>query len=131
MRKFWRHSGKILICLGILHTAVFAIILSKVIVDILKSGLFNSITPDPAYTARGLAWYGGLWFGGMMILLGCLAHSWIKATKRPLPRYIGWVLAALGLVGAVLEPVSGAPLVLLLGLLVVFARPEDNGAEVK
>jgi len=126
MRKFWRHTGQVLIGLGILHTVVFAVILSEVLVDILKSGVFNSIGADPVYTARGLAWYGGLWFGGMMILFGCLAHSWIKATGRPLPRYVGWVLAALGLVGAVLEPISGAPLVLLLGLLIVFARPKDD-----
>ena len=92
----------------------------------IKSGLFNSISADPSYSARGLAWYGGLWFGGTMILLGCLAHSWIKATGRPLPRYVGCTLAVLGLVGAVIEPVSGAILVLLLGLIITFTRSADS-----
>ena len=125
MRKFWRHTGKVLIALGILHTVVFTIVLLEVLIEMLKSGLFNSIGADPAYAARGLAWYGGLWFGVTLILFGCLGHSWIKATARPLPRYVGWVLAATGLLGTILEPVSGAPLVLLLGLIIALTRPES------
>ena len=125
MRRFWRHTGKVLIGLGILHTIVFAIILSEVLTEMLLSGLFDSIGADPAHAARGLAWYGGLWFGVNLILFGCLAQSWIKATARPLPRYVGWVLAATGLLGAILEPASGAPLVLLLGLIIALTRPEN------
>ena len=131
MRKFWRHAGKVLIALGILHTVVFAIILSEVLLEILMSGLFNSIGANPEDAARALAWYGGLWFGVMLLLFGCFAQSWITATSRPLPRYIGWVFAALGLLGTVLEPASGAPLVLLWCLLVVFARPEDENISKK
>jgi len=126
MRKFWRHSGKILIFIGILHTVVFAFALSNVLKEMVMSGLFNSIGVEAAFAARGLAWYGGLWFGVMMILFGCFAFSWVKTTAQPLPRYIGWGFAALGLLGAILQPVSGAILVLLWGLLVVFARPVNN-----
>ena len=131
MRKFWRHTGKVLIGLGILHTVVFAVILSEVLLDMLLSGLFNSIGADPAHAVRGLAWYGGLWFGVNLILFGCLSHSWIKATARPLPRYIGWVLAATGLLGTILEPASGAPLVLILGLIIAFTRVDSANSGEK
>ena len=128
IRKFWRYTGYTLAGLGILHTVVFAIACFDALKEILKSGLFDSIGSD---AARGLAWYGGLWFGITMILFGCFAQSWIKTTKQPLPCYIGWVLAALGLLGAVLQPVSGAILVLLLGLAVVFLRPAHAETNVK
>ena len=128
IRKIWRYTGYTLAGLGILHTVVFAIACFDALKEILKSGLYDSIGSD---AARGLAWYGGLWFGITMILFGCFAQSWIKTTKQPFPRYIGWVLAALGLLGAVLQPVSGAILVLLLGLAVVFLRPAHAETNVK
>ena len=125
MKKLWRYMGWALVFLGILHTVVFASLGLEAIREIFAAGLVNSLGLD---TARLLAWYGGLWFGAMMILLGFFAQSWIKATKRALPRYVGWTLAAIGLIGTVLQPGSGAPLVFLLGLIMVFMRPANQDA---
>jgi len=120
MKKLWRYYGWALVFLGVLHTISFVIMGRDAIADMFALGLFNSIGFD---FGRALAWYGGLWFGAIMILLGFFSQSWIKATNRALPRYIGWTLAIVALLGTVLQPGSGAPLVLLLGLFMVFVRP--------
>jgi predicted benzoate:H+ symporter BenE len=123
MKKYWRHTGHVLTGLGILHTVVFVIFGAETIAGIFTAGFFNSIGDN---AMRGLTWYGGVWLGVTMILFGFFAQSFIKSTAQPLPRYVGWTLAALGLVGAALHPLSGAILVLLLGLSVVFVRPKEN-----
>ena len=125
MKKLWRYTGWALVFLGALHTICFVGMSTEALAEMFALGLFNSIGFD---TGRALAWYGGLWFGVMMILFGFFAQSWIKATARALPRYIGWTLAAVALLGTVLQPASGAPLVLLLGLFVVFVRPAEAGS---
>jgi len=123
MKNLWRYTSYMLIFLGILHTIFFTVSFSDVLVDILRAGLFNSIGFD---TARIAAWYGGLWLGIALIVLGCFAQSWIRVTAQPLPRYLGWFLAATGLVGTVLQPASGASLVCLLGIIIIFARPRGQ-----
>ena len=121
----WRYSGWGLAFLGMLHTVFFVSFGWESIQEMFSAGLLNSLGMD---TGRLLSWYGGLWFGVMMALFGLFAQSWIKATAKPLPRYIGWSFAALGLLGTILQPASGAPLVCLLGVTIVFARPADTHA---
>ena len=53
-----------------------------------------------------------------MLLLGALAHTFIKVTDRPLPRYLGWSLVALTL-GAIIYPVSGFWLFLPQGIIIL------------
>lgn len=120
MKKLWRFTGWGLIFLGALHTVVFVGTGIETYAEILNAGVVDALGLS---TARMLAWYGGLWFGVMMMLFGVFAQSWIKTTKKALPRYIGWTFAALGLLGIILQPVSGAPLVLLWSMIIVFARP--------
>ena len=120
MKNIWRYTGYILAGLGALHTVVFAVLCAEGFVEILSAGFFDSIGFN---SGRALTWYGGVWLGVIMILFGCFAQSWIRATARPLPCYLGWTLAAIGLIGTILQPASGASLVCLLGLLIVFVRP--------
>jgi len=122
MKKVWRYTGWALAFLGMLHTVVFVSFRLESFKEMFALGLFNSLGMD---TGRFLAWYGGLWFGAMMMLFGLFAQSWIKATAKPLPRYVGWSFAAIGLLGTLLHPASGAPLVGLLGFLIVFVRPTE------
>jgi hypothetical protein len=127
MKKLWRFTGWALAFLGVLHTVVFVSFGLEAFMEMFAVGLLNSLGMD---TGRLLAWYGGLWFGAMMVLFGLFAQSWIKATAKPLPCYIGWSLAAIGLLGTTLQPGSGAPLVCLLGLIIVFVRPADASTEI-
>lgn len=66
---------------------------------------------------RALFWYGGMLAGAAMVLVGLLMTSWVRATGRPVPRYVGWVLVGLGVGIAVLQPLSGGALVVVVGMV--------------
>jgi hypothetical protein len=98
------------------------------IAGIVRDGVAGSIGRDPA---RLVAWYGGVFLGVVLVLLGLALVSLVRATGRPAPRYLGWALAVLGACGTVAQPVSGAPLVagvgLLMALLPGFRRGRGRG----
>ena len=83
--------------------------------DIASSGLIAAVPFDARASEEGAA----LWFivnGVLLVMLGQLARVHQLHTGR-LPASPGWLLAGLGLGGAVVAPVSGFWVYLALGTL--------------
>jgi hypothetical protein len=97
-----------------LHVVVFAFAGRDAGADIARAGMVNAIG---AHEDRALFWYGGMLAGAMMVLVGLLMTSWVRATDRPVPRYVAWALVGLGVGTAVLQPLSGGALVVAIGLV--------------
>lgn len=66
-----------------------------------------------------------VWFlvlGFFWMLMGYLMQAWQRETGKPLPAPIGWGLLANGIWVAIMLPASGAWLVLLQGVILIWAR---------
>jgi hypothetical protein len=113
-RSLWHHVGALVTATGMLHLVVFAILGREAAADIARDGMVNGVGESDD---RALFWYGGILAGVVMILAGLLMTSWVRATSRPVPRYVGWVLVGLGVVTAILQPLSGGVLVVVVGLV--------------
>ncbi|MCL2090677.1 MAG: DUF6463 family protein [Micrococcales bacterium] len=113
-RSLWRHVGALFTATGLLHVVVFTFVGRETGADIVRAGMVNAIG---SYENRALFWYGGMLAGAAMVLVGLLMTSWVRATGRPVPRYVGWTLVGLGVVTAVLQPLSGGVLVIAVGLV--------------
>jgi len=118
--SLWRHTGVILVGIGVFHILLFTILGYVPTLEILRAGVFNAIGDD---FGRGMLWYGGWFAGGLMILLGLLAHSWVRATARPLPRYFGIFMVVMGAILILLQPASGGILILLVGVIALTGHP--------
>jgi hypothetical protein len=110
--------------LGALHLAVWGYLTRGEIAGIVRDGVAGAIGLD---SARMLAWYGGVFLGVVLVLLGLLLVSFVHAAGRPAPGYVGWALVALGVCGAVMQPVSGAPLVAGVGLVIALRPGSRHG----
>jgi hypothetical protein len=126
VRNLWRHVGAILAATGVLHLVVFAALGRGPAADIARAGVVNSIG---GLHDRGLFWYGGMMAGVALVLVGLLLTSWVRATGRPVPRYVGWTLVVLGVCTAVLDPLSGGVLVVAVGLIALSGPREESGAK--
>ncbi|MCL2468102.1 MAG: DUF6463 family protein [Micrococcales bacterium] len=113
MTRLWRWTGNIMVGIGALHTVVFLVVGRSQVVGMVRDGMVASIGGDEI---RLVVWYGGAFLGICMVLLGVAVQHLIGETGRPAPASIGWALVAVGVVGAVVDPVSGAWLVLVCGL---------------
>jgi hypothetical protein len=49
-------------------------------------------------------------------------HYYIKKTQEPAPRFLGWALLFVGIIGVFFVPVSGFFLFILQGLIVLDAK---------
>jgi len=114
MTRLWRWTGYIMIAIGVLHTTIFLAAGHSEVAAMVRDGLVSTVGTD---RSRMAVWYGGALLGVCMVLIGVAVQSLIRQTGRPAPVGLGWALAAVGAVGALLDPVSGAWLVLACGLL--------------
>jgi hypothetical protein len=95
-----------------------AVLFAAQLADIGAHGVFGAVGFDERAGGEAAA----LWFamkGGMLVVIGLTARAFEKL-GRALPQAPGWVLAALGAVGATVAPVSGFWLYILLGALWVY-----------
>jgi len=116
--KIWKYSGVLLIATGIIHTVVGIILGADMYLQMIKKGLFNSIEDD---FVNGFAF----WFficGLLIIMLGYLAHIFIKETQKPLPASLGYNLLAITILGCIIVPVSGFWLFIPQALIVIIAN---------
>ena len=99
-----RWVGRWMMGVGVLHSIIGFILFPEPLREIAGTRLWNSL--NPATPMRYLAfWF--LFAGVATILIGYLA-DWIeRVAQRSLPRFLGWTLLAIAIVGVVVTPVSG------------------------
>jgi hypothetical protein len=92
-----------------------AVLFGAQLADIGADGVFGAVMFDERAGANAAA----LWFamkGGMLVIVGLVARAYQDVTGS-LPQVPGWVLAALGVAGAIVAPVSGFWVYIALGAL--------------
>jgi hypothetical protein len=107
---------------GVGHVFLAGLLFADPFAHIASSGLLAAVPFHARATEQGAA----LWFivnGVLLIMLGQLARvHQLQAGRLPAPP--GWLLAGLGLGGAVVAPVSGFWVYLALGTLwITDSRP--------
>ena len=96
-KGFW------LMAVSAVHTVFGVVVFSEPLVRMVRRGVFNTVGEDAMLGA--VAWF--LLFGFVLFLAGLAIAELENASRRPLPRSLGWALLFVILVGVVLMPVSG------------------------
>ena len=110
-------SGALLVGIGALHTVFGASVYRRSLAGIWRAGFFNAVAAE---TSRKHAfWF--IFSGLLLIVLGQLCFWVERSLGRPLPPFVGWELLALGLLGAMLMPVSGFWLVIAAAIYAIAA----------
>jgi hypothetical protein len=115
LNKYSRNVGNFILITGILHLTTGFIENWDVASDILHSGIANTVdeTPDR------LTFF---WFemsGLFVILLGSFIQQYLNQYKKPIPKKHGYYLLTVGVIGCVLEPVSGFYIFILIALFII------------
>ena len=94
--------GKVIIFIGIIHLVFGFISYRTAWAEMLRSGLFNTV--DSQLEHQAAFWF--IVFGMLVLILGGLI-DWCEGHKQVLPKFLGWSLLALSIVGIVMMPISG------------------------
>ncbi|WP_128429464.1 DUF6463 family protein [Streptomyces cyaneus] len=114
---------RLVIGLTAVHFAV-ALIASSTFGDMARDGFWNAVPGNPQ---RGYEmWFFLAGFG--LLALGTLSQRIVRDTGR-LPAQLGWYLLAIGVPLQILCPVSGAPGLIVLGVLALIAARRDSSGE--
>ncbi|GAA6140295.1 DUF6463 family protein [Hydrogenophaga sp. 5NK40-0174] len=117
-----RHAGRLLMAIGLIHCALGVFFSFDILAAWANAGWWHSIEkPEGLLMDR----FAALWFqvaGVSWVLLGWLMQQWIARIGH-LPPTVGWGLAFMAAVVAWVLPVSGAWLILGLGLGIALATP--------
>jgi len=116
-----RFLGPFIAGVGIFHIVLFLVMLRSAAVGIISDGIFDAVGVDGE---RSTLVYGGIMMGAILMMLGLLATSWTRATNQPLPRYLGWLFLAFGLIGIILQPATGAYFFVIFALIILFTKPQ-------
>jgi energy-converting hydrogenase Eha subunit E len=120
-------GGLALAGIGALH-AVLGMLVASQLGAMLRAGhVFDAVSSSARPGVSLEFWF--LMFGAPLLLLGQLA-AWVERTaNRPLPRFFGWELLALGVVGVALDPDSGFWLILAVAVYVLLRRRTGRAGE--
>jgi len=120
-----RLIGRALIATGIGHTVVGLVLFREPLAAIWRDGVANTIR-DGQYDREAAFWF--LLFSPLCVLLGQLVDHATARRDRWLLALVGWNVLAIGAVGALMMPVSGFWILLVLAPLVLrVARRIDAG----
>ncbi|WP_431042074.1 DUF6463 family protein [Streptomyces sp. P1-3] len=117
-----RWIPRLVIGLAALHFAV-SLIASSTFDDMARDGLWNVVPGEPLREYE--MWFFLAGFG--LLGLGTLSARIVRDTGR-LPAQLGWYLLAIGVPLQILYPVSGAPGLIVLGVLALIAARRDVAA---
>ncbi|MEU6993897.1 DUF6463 family protein [Streptomyces sp. NPDC046465] len=112
---------RLVIGLSAVHFAV-GLIASRTFDDMARDGFWNAATGTPQREYE--MWFFLAGFG--LLALGTLSGRVVRDTGR-LPAQLGWYLLAIGVPLQVLYPVSGAPGLIVLGVLALVATRRAAG----
>jgi uncharacterized membrane protein len=99
----WKYSGQYLFLTGILHTIVAIIFGYNAFVETAQQGVINVIGGN--IHLEYSFWF--LFCGIVIILFGKLLHVYIKQTQQPAPKFLGYSLLVISIIGCILIPLSG------------------------
>ncbi|AFY52919.1 hypothetical protein Riv7116_0315 [Rivularia sp. PCC 7116] len=123
MLKF---SGYWLLVTSIIHVIVGVWLYAEQLSEIINSGFFNSITPNPF--APNFAREDAFWFMTLTAFLVILAQLclWANSQKISLPESVGWNLLITSIIGAVAIPISGFWLLMPPACLMIATSRKAN-----
>ena len=111
-------TGTLVLLVGLGDLLFTAFLFGAELADIGADGVFGAVGfADRAGREAAAVWFGMK--GGMLVVVGLTARAYEKL-GRALPPAPGWVLAALGVAGAIVAPISGFWVYILLGALWVY-----------
>lgn len=110
-----RFPGRALMATGIGHALLGLVLFREPLAAILRDGIANTIR-DGQYDREAAFWF--LLFGPACFLLGQLVNHAIEHRDQWLFALVGWNLIAIGGVGALIMPVSGFWILLVIAPLV-------------
>jgi hypothetical protein len=116
-----RAGGWVAIAGSLIHLVLTSSTRAGVWADIISAGWWNTITLRPSASQLQAAeafWITPGSFAVPLLVLGILVVFSVTEGHR-VPGALGWILAAWGVVGASLMPISGAWLFIVVGALFV------------
>jgi len=121
--------GTLVLIVGVADVALSAVLFVDQLTGIAKAGFIGAVM----FGERAGPEAAALWFavkGALLVIVGVLARGY-ERLGRSLPSGPGWLLAAVGLVGGLIAPVSGFWIYLVLGVLwIVESRAEQARQQV-
>jgi hypothetical protein len=114
MKNLWKYSGSYLTWTGIIHTAFALWTFRDNFWNILKNGVVNQGGQGPEF------WF--LLLGPLLMLFGPLLQHYLRETGLPAPRWFGWWLLVLSVVGCALYPASGFWLFVPQAVIIIAAK---------
>lgn len=88
--------------------------------DVARDGFWNAVPGNPLRESE--MWFFLSGFG--LLALGTMSQRIVAATGR-LPGQLGWYLLAVGIPLQIMYPASGAPGLIVLGVLAIIASRDD------
>ncbi|MDQ0876254.1 hypothetical protein QFZ77_004913 [Paenibacillus sp. V4I3] len=107
-----KHSGWMMEWTSYIHNAVGLILFWKPISEMVKAGIWNSV--DSSFDRSAAIWF--LFFGVLLWIIGRMIRWMTKEKGLAIPRFVGWHILILSVVGAIIMPISGFWLVIPQGL---------------
>ena len=116
-----RRAGRLLMVIGVLHIFGGIWVGRKPLVRIFGEGFFgqadSALGTLPQHAEKELLFWFLLW-GVFTFMLGQLI-SWLEKKGKRAPAYIGWELAGISLIAALLAPKNGFWLMLLPAFILI------------
>ena len=94
---------------------------------VVERGLVHAVGADPL--TQLAVWF--VLFGVMLFICGLSIDALEGASANHVPKFLGWCLLALGVLGAALMPVSGFWLIFPPAIAVLARKPSTALAEIQ
>ncbi len=110
-------TGTLLMLVGGIHQAIGLVLFREPLLEMLRAGVFDSVGEDTSARAAAF-WF--LAMGVVLIFAGALCRHLERTLARPPPASFGWGLLGLAVFFVVPMPITGAWVLVPLGLRVLF-----------